>query len=535
MDKIIDTTFYPTVSELMMFSPLKECHLLAGHSGLHRIVTGFHLNDISKNHEQFVEGEMLIISHQEICYNIISTFLPSLIPQAARNHLSAIFIDSSQLSNSILDIMTNQAEDFGIPLFNLPLNSQPSDIARFISQELLRRQSLLLEKILSVNNMLVKTILEGSGLDNILRIISELTGSSAMILDTVNQRRSLYIAPTDKQVFSNLSEEATVQKLIQGGRTHKIGEGDSFWGYLYLYGKDLSTYLDADILIQILHIIPLEITREQNLCTLQCDGFSDFLLHILSDQIIDENWEITRANKLGLEVKDIHTILRIKISNKIDCPDKDCLFQRAMMISSIKSLFKIPELKTRIVCSDDEYIILLSAPKNNQLFPHLTTQLSNLAGTLFHNYPALLIAIGCGCPHANLSGIAQSNREACIALRASQNCKQQLLCFENLGILRLIYADHPNYEISAYVTETLQELTDDSQSRNKELLRTLEYYLKYQGNLQRVSKEMFTHYNTVVYRLKKIKELTGLDPRNSKERFRLELALNLYYTIPPNL
>ena len=59
-------------------------------------------------------------------------------------------------------------------------------------------------------------------------------------------------------------------------------------------------------------------------------------------------------------------------------------------------------------------------------------------------------------------------------------------------------------------------------------MNTLESYFRNFGNLKRISEEMFAHYNTVVYRIKSIREVTGLDVHVPAERFRLELALNLY-------
>ena len=57
---------------------------------------------------------------------------------------------------------------------------------------------------------------------------------------------------------------------------------------------------------------------------------------------------------------------------------------------------------------------------------------------------------------------------------------------------------------------------------------TLDYYFEYFGNIKRISEEMFTHYNTISYRIKNIQELTGLDLHNREDHFLLETALYLY-------
>lgn len=60
----------------------------------------------------------------------------------------------------------------------------------------------------------------------------------------------------------------------------------------------------------------------------------------------------------------------------------------------------------------------------------------------------------------------------------------------------------------------------------------LEAYFQCGGNLKKLSELTFTHYNTLVYRLKRVKELTGLDPRVAQERFALETAIQLYRLHP---
>ena len=64
--------------------------------------------------------------------------------------------------------------------------------------------------------------------------------------------------------------------------------------------------------------------------------------------------------------------------------------------------------------------------------------------------------------------------------------------------------------------------------RKAELLQTLSAYFDTQGNVKRMSEELFTHYNTVVYRLKNIQDITGTDLRRESDRFELEMALYLY-------
>ncbi|MDT8858879.1 helix-turn-helix domain-containing protein [Alkalihalobacillus sp. MEB130] len=58
-----------------------------------------------------------------------------------------------------------------------------------------------------------------------------------------------------------------------------------------------------------------------------------------------------------------------------------------------------------------------------------------------------------------------------------------------------------------------------------ELQRTLQVYIKENGKASNTANELFIHRNSLQYRLEKIKEITGKDPRNYKQLFELYLSL----------
>ncbi|MEG2539835.1 MAG: helix-turn-helix domain-containing protein, partial [Clostridium sp.] len=63
--------------------------------------------------------------------------------------------------------------------------------------------------------------------------------------------------------------------------------------------------------------------------------------------------------------------------------------------------------------------------------------------------------------------------------------------------------------------------------KSTELVKTLEAYFEHNGNLKKMSDALFTHYNTILYRLTRIKEITGVNFENAKDRLNLEIALKI--------
>lgn len=73
----------------------------------------------------------------------------------------------------------------------------------------------------------------------------------------------------------------------------------------------------------------------------------------------------------------------------------------------------------------------------------------------------------------------------------------------------------------------LGSLVEYDKEKGTDLVLTLTKYFETQGNLKEMSEELFIHYNTVVYRLQRIREITGIDLDDYEERLNLQIALKI--------
>ena len=527
MTEIEEISYFPEVSEVISLPVFHGARLLGGGAGLNRTVEGINLSDTPEYYKWLSKGELMATT----CYAIhddpeaVRAFLPNL----AEKGISAVCIKPAQYLKEIPSFMVEQADAYGLPLLELPASVQLSELTKGVSDELLRRQTALLRSTLQVNEMLTRTIIEGAGLPDIARMISELAGTSVLILDNINHRKALAVAKRDQNVLGVLSQENAISAVVANARVHELEVGGHSFGYLYLYSFDHSTYLQNDILHQILQTIPLEISRERSVQERSDDGFIAYLRHIFSDPITDEGSERLRAAEYGLNLEYSHMLLQLEVVEQDASGGHYAVeFQRTLLTSNLLSMLTNLALSPRLLPLVDGFLVMMSAPANSVDLNHLSARFPEYLRSLTREYPALRLTGGCGRPHTGLDGLILSRREAEIALRAAAGRDGVLLRFEDLGVLRLIYAKDTETEIDHFVREKLGELVDASHPRNAELMRTLSSYFDNFGNVKRMSEELFTHYNTVAYRLKNVQELTGADFRKATDRFEVELALYLY-------
>ena len=518
---------YPCLSELLTLPVFQGSRVLEGQSGLETPVTGVNLSDTPEYYKWLCAGELMVTT----CYAIHDdpAALAAFVPTLASKGMSGLCIKPGQYLGAVPGPMVANARELGIPLVLLPEGVRFSDITKAVSDELLRRQTALLRSTLTINEMLTRTIVEGADLEEIAGMVCDLTGSSVLILDSINDRRAFHLTESDAARFHAMGTDEICASIVAGGRMYVLEIGGHSFGFLYVYDafQPLAEQ-EENILSQVLRAIPLEISRER---TVRENGdrlLDDFLLHLLSDQITDEEREYARAEGLGLELRENHIMIRARLR---ECPDRGNkyagVFQRTLLSNEICSTLANLGLSMCKLHTGGEYLLILSSPLDSHSLTAVSERFPKIVEQLNGEYSSLRITAGCGRPHNGISGLRQSDHEARVAFQAA--CQGEgLLLFSSLGLLRLIYASDPGKETESFVQETMGPLLERERSRDQGLLVTLESYFHNFGNLRRVSEELYTHYNTVVYRIKNIQELTGLDLHDADQRFRMELALKLY-------
>ena len=103
-----------------------------------------------------------------------------------------------------------------------------------------------------------------------------------------------------------------------------------------------------------------------------------------------------------------------------------------------------------------------------------------------------------------------------------------MLDFSDLGVYRLLLLLRESPELWDFYRTNLSGLAEYDQKQGNELLKTLEAFFASLGNLARTSEVLHVHRNTLLYRLKRIQEITGMDLDNAEDRLALWLSLKAH-------
>ena len=130
--------------------------------------------------------------------------------------------------------------------------------------------------------------------------------------------------------------------------------------------------------------------------------------------------------------------------------------------------------------------------------------------------------IGIGSVSSQMKDIAKSFKEATTAIEVGAvfDTEKNIISFENLG--RLIY-QLPITLCEMFLSEVFRKGSIDS--LDQETLFTIQKFFENNLNVSETSRKLFVHRNTLVYRLEKIKKLTGLDLREFDHAIVFKVAL----------
>lgn len=144
--------------------------------------------------------------------------------------------------------------------------------------------------------------------------------------------------------------------------------------------------------------------------------------------------------------------------------------------------------------------------------------------TTLKNELRIKTAIGIGTIAEHLRELADSYKEAQTAIEVGKvfDTEKSIMRYENLGIGRLIY-QLPTTLCEIFLGEIFKKNSIDS--LDQETLFTINKFFENNLNVSETSRKLFVHRNTLVYRLEKIKKLTGLDLRQFDHAIVFKVAL----------
>lgn len=248
---------------------------------------------------------------------------------------------------------------------------------------------------------------------------------------------------------------------------------------------------------------------------------NNFIKNIILDNVLPGDISVkSRELHFNADISRVVFLISIVSSNDVSAYD---VIQNLFPDKNKDFVFNITE-------SD---IVLVKEIKNNIDVKDLEKLARSISDTLSTEF-FTRVNVGIGTPVMGVKGLARSFKEAQMAIEVGKvfDTEKNIVSYDNLGIARLIY-HLPTTLCDTFLKEVFKKGSIDS--LDHETLFTIQRFFENNLNVSETSRKLFVHRNTLVYRLDKIKKLTGLDLRQFDHAiiFKIALMVRKYLSSDP--
>ena len=248
-----------------------------------------------------------------------------------------------------------------------------------------------------------------------------------------------------------------------------------------------------------------------------------FIKNIILDNILPSDIYI-KSNELHFNNDEFRVVLVAKFQGAAVTP--------VPPYEIIQSMFD-DNSKDYIINISEHDIVIVKSLERDDGDEEIEAFAKNIVKQAKDNFNVKIL-IGYSSIVENLKDLARAYKEARISLEVGKvfDIERPVMSYETLGIGRLIY-QLPTTLCEIFLQEVFKK--GSLESLDKETLMTVQSFFENNLNVSETSRKLFVHRNTLVYRLEKIRKLTGLDLREFDHAvtFKVALMVKKYLTSKP--
>ena len=388
-------------------------------------------------------------------------------------------------------------------------------------------------------------------LDRNTVIIHEFIMGTQVIMSTKNKK--MYINLIDKERDFLKREEININDsyetehlrsvdIIQGKEVSRITipiySENIEYGCIYIWeDKRVLSPVETKVLESSTPIIALDIHKKITILEIEAESKTEFLKDLFSGKEERINKALEKSTYINFDISNSYSVIVINIKEneiykKYTSNVPNYISQlKIRLISIIERINKDEDYNIISTPRFDGVVMLfgsrpgVKASKIKQNIKQFCTSILDYAE---HEGFSQYLNIGIGRNCYGSKDIWVSNKEA-LRVNEYQNSQKvdKILYYDDLGIFKILSFEGLKPELNKFYNDLLNDLVNYDKEKGTDLILTLKNYFLYEGNLKKISENMFVHYNTVVYRLQRIREITNRDLNRYEDRLNLQIALEI--------
>ena len=305
--------------------------------------------------------------------------------------------------------------------------------------------------------------------------------------------------------MQNLNADAPDQIFTSHLRTYKILGGlDSQFDYaVFVDGHDALSRCICALAAVAMNEAKTNYEEKHDKAT--------FIKNIISDNILPGDVYV-RAKELHFSADVVRMVFLVRQTEKVD----------VSAIEVLQNMFPDRQHDFVINITETDLVLIKEMQPsydNAELYAIAESIVQAMQKEL-----GIKVVVGIGTSARHLRELADRYKEAQVAIEVGKvfDDDKSVIHYENLGLGRIIY-QLPTTLCEMFLSEVFKK--NPIEALDQETLYTINKFFENNLNVSETSRKLFVHRNTLVYRLEKIKKLTGLDLREFDHAIVFKVAL----------
>lgn len=548
-----------SVEKLLELEIMKDAKILAGRNGLDRKITKLNVMEVPDIVDWVEESEFLLTTAYPIRNNL--KILDELILQLHKKGLAGLGIKTKRYINEIPKNTLAKAEELGFPLIEIPFEVSYSNIITDALTEIVNNQTSILYRIDNIHNKLINVMLNGGSLKEIAKAFYESIDRNSMAIKEYLFETSVIFCDDNKKKYIETIIEAESSKkekledkygeiLLHTKHTDILGEEkvnrvsipiftkDREYGCIHIWeDKRPLTPVELTVIEASTPMIALDLYKKISIFEIESKHKVEFFEDLFSSEESRHKKALERASFFEFDRKLGYSVIVISVDNDEKYnnynPDTNSFLQQinVRLLSIIKRINK--NRKERIIYGNKSNSIIIlfgtdTGVKESKIKQDIDSFCNEILRYAEYEYINDKISIGIGRNYKNTHELWKGYREANRAVECQKiTYEKKITHYDDLGIYRILSYEELQPELEQFYKEILEPLVNYDNEKGTELIGTLKKYFECAGNLKKISEELYTHYNTVIYRIQRIKEITGIDFEDYNDRLNFQISLKI--------
>ena len=551
---------------LMLTEPLRKARIVAGESGLDNVVRSVNVMEVPDIVNWVHPGELLVSTLYPLRDD--KAAVDTLIPQLAAKGLAGLAVTPESYIDELPKCMVEDANRLGFPLIELPPRVSFVDIIQPLTSKILDLQADDLQQSDAILKRFLDLVLVGGDYSDIAKVISEVSDHPVSIVDRFRRILGQGGPVGESLALEFMEEDRTGESYLstkyEPGRATSQGEQSLQHMMVRIGNKELhslvypievsSTQLGSIIvwehaeskvgaraLMAIQHggtVVALKMMEARSIGQVEQQFRNEILEGLLSEQIASQATALQLSESLGHRLDPPFAILLVGS----DVPSHRLLAPReTQQQSNVDTSLHLAQRYIRSYRDGLSFWrrgphLIVFCPLSSRELPEtrevVASMLREVCERIETENAPYTVSSGISRPVEAIGSFRQAYEEARqsfeIGRALAGNKPSAVTHYDDLGLLRFAQVSESSVGIRNYCMDMLGPLLEHDRNSTAPLLDTLRVFLECNQNHAEAARVLGIHYNSLRYRLKRIRQLIGNIFEQPQKRLAIEVALHLH-------